>query len=172
MGDYLKNGAKIGTCGSAYYATKKMLEKAASDPEAAYYLNPENSCSFAFPFPEYDGKKAGEITNFHEGERVDFFFSAPEGMQIFHSYIWFHTHPKGGEGVNIQTPCVYQNEATTSKMYYSTARMRLDTQKYYKGSLYITAKCIYCGESTIFDREEAFLIAEKIDQAAVAIGRL
>lgn len=66
MGDYLKNGEKIGTCGDAYYATKQMLEKHKDDPESGYYLNPENGCSFAFPYPAYDGKDVGGISNFHE----------------------------------------------------------------------------------------------------------
>jgi hypothetical protein len=140
-----------------------MLEEVKNDPEAACYLNPKNGCNFAFPFPEYDGKKAGCISNFHEGERVDFFFSAPEDMQIFHENLSFHMHPRGGEAVNISTGCVYGENTLHSRLSHNGTYMRLYGQVYYNGQLHITAKCVYCECSSIFDKDEAFIIADIID---------
>lgn len=81
MGDYTNTGIKIGTCGVGYYATRKMLENYHShDSEVNYYLKPENKCWFAFPFPQWDNKKVGEITIFHIGDEnnVDWRFRLPE----------------------------------------------------------------------------------------------
>ena len=53
MGDYTKKGEKIGTCGTAYYATKEMIEKeflsGDTSPDIKYYLDPKESINFAFP---------------------------------------------------------------------------------------------------------------------------
>lgn len=157
MGDYTKNGVKIGTCGHAYYATKQMLEDIKTDPEAKQYLDPKNKCSFAFPFPEYDGKKVGEISNFHEGERAEqIIIIKREGNNTFHKHIIHHIHPKGGQGVNLFCNCPYESTEKTSRFEDKYFRFNLKDQKYYSsGELTITGDCIYCGESNVFTKEEA-----------------
>lgn len=68
MGDFTKNGTKIGTCGKAYYATYWQIQNQQNlGGDLKYYLNlkRENGFSYAFPFPEFDGKKLGQISQFH-----------------------------------------------------------------------------------------------------------
>lgn len=161
MGDYLNNGNKIGTCGNGYYTTLKALELHRGEPEANHYLNPKNKCSFAFPYPKYDGKKAGEISQFHEGERSEFIFTVPSTVECFHEQMSHHLHPKGGEGINVFYPCPYMEGAHVSTNFNkSNVRFRLMYQRYYNESLHITADCIYCGCSNIFSAEEAEIIVE------------
>lgn len=154
MGDYLKNGAKIGTCGQAYYATKKALEAVRHDEEAAAYLNPENGCSFAFPFPEYDGKAVGEISNFHDGERADYFFKLPKGSGI-HGTITHHIHPKGAEGINLFIPCPYSAGSNTSRNFNPEFEtFRLTSEKYENGKIRVMVECVYCGEKQLLTDSE------------------
>lgn len=170
MGDYTKQGQKIGTCGAGYYATLEMLknhvDKFGKVDDAHYYINPENKCSFAFPFPEYDGKEIGEISNFHEGERVDFFFKFKG--ESHHKEIVTHVHPKGGQGINIFSPCVYSDRAKISRNLDTSKgeTFRLTEQCFYNGELCICAECIYCGAKNIFSKEEAQELAQNIMQDA------
>lgn len=78
MGDYTRNGIKIGTFGRGYYATKKMLEDNSNDPECKAYLNPDNGCVMAFPFPEWDNKSIGSISIFHAEDRINYTFPIDE----------------------------------------------------------------------------------------------
>jgi len=159
MGDYLRNGVKIGTCGSAYYATKSMLEAVKSDPEAAYYLDPKNKCNFAFPFPEYDGKKVGEISNFHAG-RAEFFFEF--AGDAYHQDICTHLHPRGGAGINLFHPCPY-NGGRSSANFKNVPTWRLSRQVNIDGRLHIMAECIYCEAPNYFSKEEAATVCEWIE---------
>lgn len=154
MGDYLKNGAKIGTCGQAYYATRKALEAVRHDEEAAIYLNPANACSFAFPFPEYDGKAVGEISNFHDGQRADYFFKLPKGCGI-HGTITHHIHPRGAEGINLFIPCPYSAGSNTSRNFNPEFEtFRLTSEKYENGKLRVLVECVYCGEKQLLTDSE------------------
>lgn len=165
MGDYLKNGNKIGTCGRGYYATKSQLEKVKDDPEAAYYLNPKNGCSFAFPYPEYDGKEAGQISNFHEGEKAEpiILFLKREGSQTHHTRIAHHIHPKGGQGINLFCDCPYHSaENVPNNFNDEFVRFYLNEQVYVNSELAISAQCIYCGQTNIFEAEEAKEAAENL----------
>lgn len=169
MGDYTKNNAKIGTCGNAYYATLPMLEaiKHENSEEVNYYLDPSKSCSFAFPFPEYDGKKIGEISNFHEGERVDFFIQIKNQKNTFHKKIVTHLHPKEGQGINLFCDCPYHSKENVSHNFNDeNVKFRLVNQLYFKGSLAIAGECIYCGETNIFDEAEALEVCENLKKSA------
>lgn len=168
MGDYLKNGvgAKIGTCGRAYYATKEMLEKVSHDPEAGYYLNPANSCFFAFPFPQFDGKQIGDISVFHTEEKDEFVVElASEGRQSFHKPLVFHKHPKGGAGLNFFCDCPYHNSDKTSRNFDGqNLKFYLKYQTYFNGELCVAGECIYCRELNIFDAEEVVEMAQNLKQ--------
>ena len=166
MGDYVnRTGEKIGTCGQAYYATLEMLKKenkrCPHDSEVSHYLKPENKCSFAFPFPEYDNKEIGAISNFHEGQRV-FFPLYLSGFETFHGKITHHIHPRNAEGVNLFTDCPYRNENVSRNMNKSIEVFHLTTQVYYEGKLHIMGECAYCGERNVFSMEEAQIIASEI----------
>lgn len=169
MGDYLKNGQKIGTCGSAYYATKSMLEAVKTDPEAAYYLDPKNKCSFAFPFPQYYGKKVGEISNFHEGDRAEQVVMLKRaGVESFHKQIVHHIHPRGGQGLNLFCDCPYHNPEKVSKNFDDEfLRFYLREQLYFNNELHVSGECIYCGEKNIFSAEEAQEIAVNLEGEAL-----
>ena len=178
MGDYTRvkvNGqfedVKIGTCGSAYYATKQQLEdhqkKYGKDTEVSYYLDPANGCNFAFPFPAYDGKEVGQISNFHGDQRTNFYFSwkVPEGEVSHHKDIVQHLHPDGSDqgGINLWSPCPSTGKAKTSNNFDVTKeRYRLETQVFYGGALAISARCVYCGCSNVFTIDEAILIVKDI----------
>lgn len=94
MGDYTKNGTKIGTCGKAYYSTYKALKQhpdaldASSD--VAMYLKKENGCSFAFPFPEFKGKKVGEISQFHKKPEDKFWVTMDDGNKYSLEYLGYY----------------------------------------------------------------------------------
>ncbi len=168
MGDYTKNNVKIGTCGRAYYATKSMLEALSQDSEVRHYLDPLNKCSFAFPFPEYDGKQVGEISNFHEGQRVDFQIKIKkEGSQTFHKHIVHHVHPQGAEGVNLFCDCPYSGEEKRSRMSSGMIAFRLVDQIYYDSNLCIAGECVYCGERNIFSIDEAEEVCINLEQEAI-----
>lgn len=166
MGDYTKNGQKIGTCGKAYYATLQMLqnEKSIGDSEINHYLKPENKCSFAFPFPEYDGKKIGEISNFHEGDRVDFQIRIKkDGSNTFHQKIVHHIHPKGVAGINLFCDCPYHSSENVSKNFVGDEIVfNLKEQIYFQGNLHISGECVYCGETNVFDESEAIEVCENL----------
>jgi hypothetical protein len=164
MGDYLNNGNKIGTCGQGYYTTLEALKEFRSESEAAYYLKPQNGCSFAFPFPEYDGKRAGEISNFHEGDRVDFLVSLPaDKFNTFHNKISNHINVAGTQ-INVFSPCVYDGADTSTNFDKSRVKMYLKEQKYFNGSLHVVCTCACCGTSNILDLEEAVYIAKDLQQ--------
>lgn len=167
MGDYTKSGEKIGTCGNAYYATLPMLKDLANyagEDEAGYYIDPKNNCTFAFPFPMYDGKKVGEFSNFHEGQRAEFFFDLPASIESHHGEIVHHVHPRGGAGINLFIDCPFGGgKAASHNLDKSTITYRLTNQIYYKGSLHIQAECIYCQERNIFSKEEAQIMCEWIE---------
>jgi hypothetical protein len=158
MGDYTKNGtgAKIGTCGRAYYATKGMLEKIGNDNEANWYLNPANKAFFAFPFPEFDGKQIGDISVFHTEERDEFMVRLKSaGRNSYHGNLVFHKHPAGGEGLNFFCDCPYHNNGNTSRNFNNEyLKFYLKYQTYYDGRLTIAGECIYCRELNIFDEDE------------------
>lgn len=171
MGDYTKTGVKIGTCGRAYYATKKMLQDISTDPEAAYYLNPKNACSFAFPFPEYDGLKVGEISNFHEGQRVEYFFKLPKGNGI-HGQIVHHVHPNGGEGINLFIDCPYTEGSKVSQNFKPDFEtFRLMEECYNDGKLSVVCSCIYCEKRQILEPHEIELAAVDFDKQAEKMER-
>lgn len=166
MGDYTRNGTKIGTCGSAYYSTlgalKNHPDSSIPGTDAKAYVDPKNNCNFAFPFPEYDGKGVGEISNFHQGSRVEFTFKFPKGRG-HHKDLVFHTHPRGAEGLNVFTPCPYDPNAKRSRVYDNEFEVyRLTTQHYYNGKLHVGGECAYCGCINIFDKEEAQIISNII----------
>jgi hypothetical protein len=157
MGDYTKSGAKIGSCGEAYYATKQMLEAVNdNDSVVAAYLDPKNKCAFAFPFPEYDGMQIGQMSNFHEGERVELTFFFPANIESHHTQVLYQLSPKGAPMKNLycQCPQKYKEGASEHDHIY----FRLYGQIWHEGSLKITAECPYCKCSNIFDKEEAELI--------------
>ena len=160
MGDYTKNGAKIGTCGVGYYATKKMLEdlKAKNqEGEGRYYLEPKNGSSFAFPFPEFDGKKAGDISVFHKEEKDHFQIRVKrEGSQTHHKDLVFHKHPVGGQGLNFFCKCPYHSEENVSKNFSEEyVKFHLKYQQYFQNELAIAGDCIYCGCNNVFEKHEA-----------------
>lgn len=72
MGDYTRNNVKIGTCGRAYYSTRRMLMEYhdQGDPEVRWYLDPVNKAEFAFPFPEWDHKRIGTISSIHTDQCI------------------------------------------------------------------------------------------------------
>ena len=156
MGDYTKSGEKIGTCGAGYYATKQMLEdlnEKGGDVEA--YLNPKNNCSFAFPFPEYDGKEVGEISNYHDDMRVNLHFFYPANRLSHHKKVLYQLKPQGVPMKNLYCECPqkYNEETKEGNIYF-----RLSEQVYFEGKLCITAECPYCENVNIFDKEEAEMI--------------
>jgi hypothetical protein len=164
MGDYLKNGAKIGTCGRAYYATKKQLEKFANEEEVQYYLDPKKGCSFAFPFPEYDNKEAGQISNFHEGERAEYFFSLPANTGL-HTQITHHIHPRGGEGINLFIDCPYKNPDIASRNFSKDfERFRLIEQGYHNEVLSVVVECVYCQQRQILEDKEVEMAANDFEK--------
>lgn len=169
MGDYTKKGEKIGTCGNAYYATLPMLQKLAKDSgeiEANHYIKPENKCGFAFPFPEYDNKNVGEISNIHEGQRVEFTFNVPLEIETFHKKIVHHVHPKGGQGINLFIPCPCCEESKKSNNWNGEQIFRLTRQVYRDGKLMVIADCVYCEESNIFSKDEAIEIVNCLFEKA------
>lgn len=169
MGDYTKNGTKIGTCGRAYYATLPMLQKIAKnigESEAKWYIQPSNKASFAFPFPEYDGKNVGEITNFLYGNRAEFTFVVPSDIETFHKEIVDHIHPRGAEAINLFIPCPHSKESKHSNNFSGQQVFRLMEQKYYNETLHVVAECVYCNERNIFTKDEIELICNGIDKCA------
>ena len=167
MGDYTKSGVKIGTCGQAYYATKSMLEAIKSDPEAAHYLNPVNGCSFAFPFPEYDGKKVGEISNFHSDQRAEYYIFLKPGNSL-HKDIIHHVHPKMGQGINLFFPCPVSAESKHSRNFdKSYETFRITDQAYVGGKLVMMVECIYCEQKQYLDETEMLQAVQSLrDQAS------
>jgi len=176
MGDFTKNGTKIGTCGSGYYATLEMLEKHVlkygNIDDAAWYIDPKQSCNFAFPFPEYDGKAIGDISNFHAEDRTNFYFAIEIGEtdMVHHKDICTNVHPDGGNGVNLFHPCPCLDFSKTSVNFdRSKQTFRLECQVYYQKSLCISGRCIYCGCSNVFSFDEALKIVEGLIARADAL---
>ncbi len=157
MGDYTKSGIKIGSCGEGMYATKKMLEDLnETTGDVAAYLNPEYKCSFPFPFPEYDGKKAGEISNFHEGERVELCFAFPANIESHHNKVLYQFKPKGVPMKNLYCECPQKYNDGAGK--HDTIYLRLTSQVWHGGTLKVQAECPYCKTKNILDKEEAEII--------------
>lgn len=159
MGDFISNGEKIGTTGTAYYTTKEMLEKLSGSQLGAdgkYYLDSKNNCSFAFPFPEFDNKKVGSISIFHKEER-DFFQIRlkREGAKTHHKEVVFHKHPAGSQGVNFYCNCPYHEEAKTSVFTEQYIKFHLKYQQFFQGELAIAGECIFCGCTNLFEKHEA-----------------
>jgi len=170
MGDYVsRTGEKIGTCGRAYYATIEMLQNELklnpNDSEVKHYLKPENKCSFAFPFPRYDKKEIGQISNYHSDQRV-YFPIYLKGFETFHGKITHHIHPRNAAGVNLFMECPYNNPNVSSNLDKSYEVFHLTEQVYYNGSLHIMGECAYCGERNVFSKDEASLIVKEIQERA------
>ena len=160
MGDYTKNNrkqdVKIGTCGKGYYTTFKMLEELKNpSADALHYLNKNSSC--AFPFPQFDDKECGEISQFHEGQKINFSINIPKEVTIFHDRIVHHIHPKGGAngGVNLFIPCPYEEGANTSNNFDKDKKSVLLNWEMRKAKKsHIVCSCPYCGEENWFNDEE------------------
>jgi len=166
MGDFTNNGTKIGTCGKAYYATKEMLEKQLGDDDAMAYLNPANKCFFAFPFPKFDNQRIGTISVFHTEEKDEFVLEMKkEEKQSFHKKLVFHSHPAGGEGINLFCDCPYHSSENVSRNFDNTTlKFYLKYQTYFDGRLTIAGECIYCRELNIFDADEVLEICQNIEK--------
>jgi len=153
--DKLNNGTEIGAFSVCSRATKAMLEKLKGTGEAQveHYLLAENSCSFEFPFQEYDGLEAGQIF-----ARVNYFFRFPNSLiNTNHVPISFL---KGFEGVGLIK--LEQECPLTSKLRH-TAVFRLDYQKFDADKkLKISASCACCGTEKIFEKHEAEQVCEII----------
>lgn len=164
MGDYLKNGTKIGTCGRGYYATLEMLKKHKGDPEADAYMDPKNGCSFAFPFPEYDLKSVGEISNFHKGDMVEYVVSLPaDQFETYHERMSHHLHPKGLPGFNVFFPCPYEAGSEVSTNFNKNeVKFYLKEQIYFDGKLAVLVECVCCGRRNVLELKESIYIAEQI----------
>jgi hypothetical protein len=165
MGDYTKNGIKIGTCGTAYYATKKQLESMKYDSEARYYLNPENKCRLAFPLPEFDNKQIGEISIFHlETFKLPILQISSEN-KTFHKKIVHHIHPAGGNGINLFCDCPSHSSENVSTNFDSKNvlfYLRYETFTGEGDNMAIVGECIYCGELNVFEESEALEACENL----------
>ena len=165
MGDFTNNGIKLGTCGRAYYATKEMIEALAKDTETSYYLKPENKCFFAFPLPEFDGQKAGEISIFHKPENELIVIEIDKKHRTHHKQIVHHVHPAGGQGINLFCDCPYHNPETASRNFeHDKTKFYLKYQTFTgEGQeMAIVVECIYCKETNIFEEHEAKEAAENL----------
>lgn len=157
MGDFLRNGKKIGTCGHAYYATREHLEAYAGDPEADFYLDPKNACITAFPFPDFDGKKAGDYSVFSgHGERPKIAFPlidaeswhtadcscSKKQIQVFEIYGESY-HDDGERGVLVlckechMTQILSDDEARQACAYFVGVARDLFTQGYIEKAVYL-----------------------------------
>lgn len=164
MGDYTNSGVKIGTCGAAYYATLPMLQREAAkgDIESRHYVKPENRCTFAFPFPEWDKKAIGDISVFHSDQWIPFYFKFKG--ESFHRHITTYMHPEGCPGVNVFAACPQdrENEHRSCSVMEQWDTFRLYGQCYHEGTLHIVGECPFCKAHTIFDKNEAALIVDII----------
>lgn len=169
MGDYTKNGIKLGTCGKAYYATKSMIEALPTDAETKYYLNPKNKCMFAFPLPEFDNKKAGDISIFHKEQRDLTVIQINKKHKTFHGNITHHIHPVGGQGVNLFCDCPYHSTEKTSRFNDEMVKFYLKYQSYTGegNQIAIVGECIYCGETNVFEKHEAEEAANNLISQAI-----
>jgi len=158
MGDYAKNGVKLGTCGRAYYATKSMIENLQQDSETRSYLNPTNKAHFAFPYPEFDNQNAGDISIFHKPNNELLVLEIDKKHRTHHKQIVHHIHPSGGQGLNLFCDCPYHSNENVSKNFtHETVKFYLKYQTFTGESdkMAIVGECIYCGESNIFEEHEA-----------------
>ena len=164
MGDYTNSGAKIGTCGNAYYATYKMIMRNKHDGDCSHYANPKNTCTFAFPFPEWDDKEIGEISNFHQDQWIPFYFNF--NGESHHKRMVFHSHPQGAPGVNIFAPCPQDRSAPADSVSANMPAhdtFRLSSTAFWDdGNMYIVGTCPYCGGLTLFNPDEAAQIVAGI----------
>jgi hypothetical protein len=174
MGDYTNNGIKLGTCGKAYYATKSMIEALPTDAETKYYLNPKNKCMFAFPLPEFDNKKAGDISIFHKEQRDLTVIQINKKHKTFHGNITHHIHPVGGQGVNLFCECPYHSTEKTSRFNDETIKFYLKYETFTgEGEeMAIVGECIYCGETNIFEKHEAEEAAENLYKKSLSLLNL
>ena len=156
MGDYTTNNkkqeVKIGTCGAGYYSTFNQLKALRTPSEDAKdYLSQNSFC--AFPFPDYDKKQCGEISQFHSGERVEFPVYMPEGIEVYHSTVQVevkgrHNAPK--KIMNVDCPDTGKHSSI----------LFLDWQIKKEGILYPMAVCPYCGQMSYFNNDEVKKIVE------------
>ena len=167
MGDYAKNNKghefKIGTCGNAYYATLEQLQNITNKcTEINYYLNPANKCQFAFPFPEYKHKEAGEISNFHEGQKVDFVIQLDAENQSWHENIYTHVHPKGCSGQNLISECPQKEtprRMPTNKNSFYLRSLSFDKEQ----NLVVGVECCYCQRVNILDEAELLSVMKSLE---------
>ena len=172
MGDYTKTGVKIGTCGQSYYATKKMLQDQAhiGDPEINYYLDPSKGCNFAFPFPEYDGKKIGDITRFHE--KTNFVIKLPSSMESLHGRISHYVHPVGGAGINLFIPCPYSEGSQHShNLDQDEISFYLIGTGFYEGQEAILVECMYCGKTQYLSDTESIQAVQYLRRKAADLRK-
>lgn len=175
MGDYTTNDIKLGTFGRAYYATKAMIEALPKETETNYYLNPENKCMFAFPLPEFDDKKAGEISIFHKEQKDLIIIEINKTNNTFHKKIVTHIHPVGGQGLNLFCDCPYHSNENVSKNFNEeTIKFYLKYQCYTGEAeeMAIVGECIYCGETNIFEKHEAQEVSENLYKKSISLLNL
>lgn len=156
MGDYLENGKKIGTCGVAHYATKKQLEAVRQGQEVAYYLNPENRCTFAFPHLEYERKQAGDISNYHEEEAACLVVTVPEDWKSHHKQAISYKSAK-----NVPTMVAFATCPNTSN---SDQYVYLTHQRFVDGKLNAVVTCPYCKGQSYLTPEEAEVLAIQLEE--------
>lgn len=163
MGDYTINNrkeeVKIGTCGAGYYTTFKMLENLkVLSYDSNYYLDKTKGIYCAFPFPEYDTKECGEISQFHDDLKIHFTIDIPTVVELHHGSITHHIHPRGGAngGVNMFFPCPYTPGGDISTNF-DRARTSINLNWEYRkdGCSYIMGSCPYCNSENYFSKEEA-----------------
>ena len=173
MGDYTKNGTKIGACGRAYYSTLPMLQeelkKNYTDSEIKSYLEPKNKSWFAFPYPEFDNKKIGEISIFHKENHELIILKISKTNKTHHKQIVTHLHPSGGQGINLFCDCPYHSTENVSRNFNDDfIRFYLKYEMFTgeNDNKAIVGECIYCGESNVFEKHEAEEAAKNlIDEA-------
>ena len=166
MGDYAINNkgqdVKIGTCGAGYYTTFKMLENLKQkNSDVKHYLKGEG-ISCAFPFPEYDDKECGEISQFHSDQKIFFSIEIPKDLKIYHSKVSHHLHPREGinGGVNVYFECPYENENISTNFDKNKISLLLEYEYRKEGKGHIQCTCPYCDEQNYFDIEEIKKILE------------
>lgn len=153
MGDYTKNGTKIGTCGGGYYATLAALQKLAENPaeeEARYCIDPKNKCSFAFPFPANDGKKVGEVNYRNEGE----YFELPATLASYHEKMSLSVpHAVAGRcPIYVAFDCPHEKTGQTKGFIMRSVAYGSDSL------LHIGVTCAYCGAGQTLDEEDIYHI--------------
>lgn len=166
MGDFTNNGTKIGTCGKAYYATYwqivKNFQTHGNNGDVIYYYNlkRENGFSYAFPFPEFDGKKLGDISQFHIQQKngkvlYPVYLLDSECKDIQHNETRseirdIYTDEKKNFYVKcFQDPLNYRsNKAPDQNKFY------MEYTGFINGKPSILIYCAYCGAGTHFTLDD------------------